>query len=226
MSPASPKSKHARTSTSATDAHETRTPSQERGQRRVEAILDAAAAIVAEEGVAAATVHGVARRARTSIGSMYHFFPDLESVLSALGERHVRGLRALLEALLDAGAPAEWGELPLADAVDEYLRPLLAYLEAHPDMMHVLRRPRPGGESRRNPELHALMSQLAEHLVRARTPRATPDQRTLRAATVLALVDGVLTRVERESTPPARLMMRELRRAIVAYLASYEAARR
>ena len=203
-------------------ASETRRPRQERGQRRVDAILDSAAAIVAEEGIAAATVHGIARRARTSIGSMYHFFPDLESVLSALAARHVDGLRAQLEDALAAGRTAEWGALPLGAAVAEFLRPLLAYVDAHPDVLHVLRRPRPGGDRERNPELRALMTQLAEQLVRSRTPRATPDQRHLRAVTVLALVDGVLTRAERVATPSARLMTRELERAVTAYLGSYE----
>lgn len=210
-------------STNVPDAgSETRRPRQERGQRRVDTILDSAAAIVAEEGIAAATVHGIARRARTSIGSMYHFFPDLESVLRALAARHVDGLRTQLEDALAGGTTAEWGALPLGAAVAAFLRPLLAYVDAHPDMLHVLRRPRPGGDRERNPELQALMTQLAEQLVRSRTPRATPDQRHLRAVTVLALVDGVLTRAERVATPSARLMTRELERAVTAYLGSYE----
>jgi AcrR family transcriptional regulator len=153
---------------------------------------------------------------------MYHFFPDLESVLRALAARHVDGLRAQLEDALAAGRTVEWGALPSGAAVAAFLRPLLAYVDAHPDVLHVLRRPRPGGDRERNPELQALMTQLAEQLVRSRTPRATPDQRHLRAVTVLAIVDGVLTRAEREATPPARLMTRELERVVTAYLGSYE----
>ena len=41
---------------------EPRRPQQERGQRRVESILDATSAIVAEEGAPAVTMHAIARR--------------------------------------------------------------------------------------------------------------------------------------------------------------------
>ena len=72
-----------------------RRPQQERGQRRVDAILDAAAELVAAGGIAAATMHRVAQRSRTAIGSMCHFFPDREAVLRALALRHTQALRAL-----------------------------------------------------------------------------------------------------------------------------------
>jgi len=197
----------------------TRRPLQERGQRRVDAILDAAAELVAEQGVAGVTVHGVARRARTAIGSMYHFFPDLEAVLGALADRHARTMRADLEALRTA--PVDWGALTLDAAVDGFLDPLLTYIERHPDVLHVLRRP--GRDRRRNPELEQIMLQTAAQIVAARTPGASAAARLARASTMLAIVDGVLTRTERVPTPPASTMMRELKRAIVAYLGSNEA---
>jgi AcrR family transcriptional regulator len=204
-------------------ARPSRRPLQERGQRRVDAILDAAAELVAEHGIAGVTVHGVARHARTAIGSMYHFFPDLDAVFEGLAERHAAAMRAQLEAL--SATPVDWAALTLDAAVDGFLDPLLGYIERHPDVLHVMRRPgRPGGDRRRNPELEKLMMQTAEHMVRARTPDASPAARAARAATMLALVDGVLTRTERVATPPVSTMTRELKRALVAYLESYEHA--
>ena len=87
-------------------------------------------------------------------------------------------------------------------------------------MLHVLRRP----GSSRDPELQALMTELAERLVSARMPGALPTQRQLRAVMVLALIDGVLTRAERVALPPPRVLTRELERAVAAYLGSYEGA--
>jgi AcrR family transcriptional regulator len=198
-----------------------RVPLQERGQRRVDAILDAAAVLVARHGVAGVTVHGVAREARTAIGSMYHFFPDLEAVLAALEARHVAQLAELLQRM-DAAA-IDWGALSTAEAVGGFLDPVLDYVERHPDLLHVTRRPgRPGGARRRNPRTEALLLQIAERIVCARDQRATSAQSAARAATMLAIVDGVLTRTERTTTPPASTMTRELKRALVAYLASYE----
>lgn len=52
-----------------------REPQQERGRQRVQTILDSAAAIVAQDGLAALSMQRLAKHAKTSIGSMYHFFP-------------------------------------------------------------------------------------------------------------------------------------------------------
>src|SRR5687768_3941077 len=52
-----------------------RAPRQERGRRRVDEILDAAEALIAEVGPAAVSIQELARRAGASVGSIYHFFP-------------------------------------------------------------------------------------------------------------------------------------------------------
>src|SRR5881628_1789936 len=96
-----------------------RHPQQLRGERRVEAILDAAAAILAEEGVSALTVQRLADRAQTSKGSLYHFFPDLRGVLCALADRHAAAMTALSsEMIADESIP--WATLPLLETVDRF----------------------------------------------------------------------------------------------------------
>jgi len=91
-----------------------REPRQERGQRRVNEILDAAAGLIAEVGPEAVTVQALAARAAASKGSMYHFFADRESVFLALANRHVRELGAWL-----AEARAERAEAVAHGSVDE-----------------------------------------------------------------------------------------------------------
>src|SRR5215216_5613088 len=98
-------------STAAGDADQqgppsTRVPRQERGRRRIDEILDAAAALIGEVGAEAVTVQALAARAGASKGSMYHFFPDRESVFLALAERHIDALRASLAAAREARADA------------------------------------------------------------------------------------------------------------------------
>ena len=61
-----------------------REPRQARARQRVNIILDAAAAEFAAVGYEAATTNAIARRAGTSIGSLYQFFPNKEAVLEAL----------------------------------------------------------------------------------------------------------------------------------------------
>lgn len=78
-----------------------RSPSRRRGELRVAVLLDAAAATFVEKGYQAATMTEIARRARSSIGSLYQFFPSKEALAGALlaryGEKVEGGLRALAD---------------------------------------------------------------------------------------------------------------------------------
>ncbi len=91
-----------------------RAPQQERGQRRVDQILDAAESVFAEFGVGAATMQVIADRAESSMGSLYHFFPNKESIVEALGSRYAEASRETNEQAM----PLEMANLP-ADALFE-----------------------------------------------------------------------------------------------------------
>jgi AcrR family transcriptional regulator len=198
---------------------EPRRPQQERGQRRVEAILDAAAAIIGEEGVSAATMHAIARRSQTTVGSMYHFFPDRDAVLLALLDRHARAVSELASQL----AALDWSRLSLEEVVERFVDPLMAYAVEHPDVLPVIHTVEAFNlqEVRRTaPE--SLMFQLAESIVAGRTPEAPRAERTARAATVLAVVEGVAGRMARSPIPSPTAMRRELKRLLVAYLSAFE----
>jgi AcrR family transcriptional regulator len=90
---------------------------QERGQRRIAAILDAAASLFTARGVAGTTMSAIAEKSATSIGSLYQFFPNREALVEALAEQYLadwqqmraesasarpRGLRASIDAGIDA----------------------------------------------------------------------------------------------------------------------------
>ncbi|HEX6533904.1 MAG TPA: TetR/AcrR family transcriptional regulator [Gemmatimonadaceae bacterium] len=195
---------------------EARRPLQERGQRRVEAILDAAAEMVAERGIAGVTMHGIATRSGATIGSMYHFFPDQVSVLDALAARHQASLRALLERL----GHTRWSALSTREAVDRFVDPLFDYNESHPDLLSVIRYVRERGTECCDAQIERLMLELAERVVAECQPRATAAERAARGATMLAVIDGVAERTSQVPTPPHRTMIRELKRVLVAYLES------
>jgi AcrR family transcriptional regulator len=194
-----------------------RQPQQLRGERRVEAILDAAAAIIAEHDVGALTVQALADRAQTSKGSLYHFFPDLRGVLGALADRHTAALTALSsEMIADASIP--WATLPLGDVIDRFLAPL-AYLKAHPDLLALARTPEAIARS-----THRLLPyrNLAAHLLHRRCPRLTPRQRLAGASAMVAMVDGVVSYGLRADDVSPEQMMVELRRALCAYLGALD----
>jgi len=59
-------------------------PQQERSTRRLAGFLDAAAKLFAEVGYEAATMTAVAERSGSSIGALYNYFPDKQSIAFTL----------------------------------------------------------------------------------------------------------------------------------------------
>jgi len=74
--------------TQTTEASERRVPKQARSEQRVAAILAAAEEVIAQNGFDGTTLTEVARRAGTSIGSLYQYFPDKPAVAAALASRY------------------------------------------------------------------------------------------------------------------------------------------
>ncbi len=80
-----------------------REPRRRASEDVVDSILIAAAALIGEMGnLADVTTNHVAERAGVSIGSLYRYFPDKESIVAALDLRHrrasaVRFLRSLAD---------------------------------------------------------------------------------------------------------------------------------
>ena len=62
-------------------------PTQQRAIATVEAILEAAARILVEEGYAAASTNAIAALAGVSIGSLYEYFPAKEAIFAELRRR-------------------------------------------------------------------------------------------------------------------------------------------
>ncbi len=107
-----------------------RPPQQERSQRTLERLLDAAEAIILEEGVDAANVAAVAKRAKSSVGAFYARFPDKEALVRAVCERFAAQARATMDAVLQ---PARWEGQALEAVLGAGLR----------FMLHVARERRP-----------------------------------------------------------------------------------
>ncbi|NYG54827.1 TetR family transcriptional regulator [Nocardioides perillae] len=75
------------TETNERSAARRRVPRQARSRARVEAVLDAAAALVVEHGVEALTTRAIADAAGVPVASLYQYFADKEDVLLALADR-------------------------------------------------------------------------------------------------------------------------------------------
>jgi AcrR family transcriptional regulator len=103
-----------------------RQPSQARGKERVRVILAAALAMFKENGVEEVTTNDIAERARIPIGSLYRYYPNKDTIITALTELVVEDLSQLFT---DIGkhpllAHLSWDEvlLLIADAWVNYVR--------------------------------------------------------------------------------------------------------
>jgi AcrR family transcriptional regulator len=74
-------------------------PTRARGVQRVAGLLDAGAALFAENGYETTTMTQIAKRAGASIGSLYQFFPSKEVLAEALFARYVERAASMLEDL-------------------------------------------------------------------------------------------------------------------------------
>ncbi|WP_405558119.1 TetR/AcrR family transcriptional regulator [Streptomyces sp. NBC_01171] len=99
---------------------------QRRGVERRRAILDAAEALLAEQGYEAATLKAIGERAGIPTASMYHYFPDRHQVDAELLQHHVRQLEAILSGVLENPEPCT-----LDGIADALIDAVLAYFRSH-----------------------------------------------------------------------------------------------
>jgi AcrR family transcriptional regulator len=95
-------------------------PTQSRSSKRLDHLLDAAAAIVDEGEAERMTTAEVAERAGASIGTVYRYFPDRLAILAALRQRATRRFRQKLAEELSIEHPEDWMSL-LDTVVDVYV---------------------------------------------------------------------------------------------------------
>jgi AcrR family transcriptional regulator len=85
-------------------------PTQDRSKETVEAILQATALVLKREGYDRASTRRVAEVAGVSVGSLYQYFPNKESLVVALYNRHLRELISMFEVRFEESVRARLPE--------------------------------------------------------------------------------------------------------------------
>jgi AcrR family transcriptional regulator len=113
-----------------------RTPVQSRSQQTVARILDAASSLLENTPLDDVTTTRVAAQAGVSIGGLYRFFPDKQSIIDAVAVRHVHQFRLSLEENVVKVLEAQLADLESFDpavVLDSVVDAYVQYLDAHPD---------------------------------------------------------------------------------------------
>ena len=104
-----------------------RNPVQERSQETVQRIIQAATRLLERTPIEDLTTHRIAAEAGLSVGGLYRFFPDKQSIVDAIAVAHVEEFRAGFETRVPSvtltGGPAFLGSV-----IDAYI----AFLDDHP----------------------------------------------------------------------------------------------
>ncbi len=112
-----------------------RAPVQMRSQQTVQRVLDAASALLQRVSLEEITTTRIAEEAGLSIGALYRFFPDKQSIIDAIAVRHVEQFKAEVEPKLLKLVVREAVSLKFDPAVvlDAVIDAYVVYLDAHPD---------------------------------------------------------------------------------------------
>jgi len=95
-------------------------PSQRRSRERYERILEAAAAVLVDQGGDAFRMSDVVERSGVPFGSLYQYFPDKTALIGTLAERYNETGRACVAAALAEVKTAKDLHPALCRIVDEY----------------------------------------------------------------------------------------------------------
>ncbi|MEM9477738.1 MAG: TetR/AcrR family transcriptional regulator [Pseudomonadota bacterium] len=100
------------------DLHWRRESQQTRGEKTQNALLDAAEELIVEKGVDGTSIGDVAKRAGSSVGSVYHHFKDKKALFYALFHRMTQ---AMAEQTRQAAEPTRWEGASVRDLLDGFL---------------------------------------------------------------------------------------------------------
>lgn len=95
-------------------------PQQERSIQRLDAIMEAAVHLIAENGVGNLKMTDLAARAGVPIGSLYQFFPERAAVVRALHDRHTERVESGAQRVFSKVTSLSEVEALLGMAVDSF----------------------------------------------------------------------------------------------------------
>ena len=188
-----------------------RIPRQERGERRVAELLDAAAAVIAETGYEAATMCAIAERARASIGSLYQFFPNKESITQALRIHYSRQFDELCIPLSE-----EARTVNLEHLVRHLISLTVSFIDGHPAFLALMDAP----SSTRTPAaIKRVIRDRFTKMFRARKPRMSPEKAGQLANVTLKILKG-MNELYAENPQRKRQCIQEYQAVLLSYLNS------
>jgi len=154
--------------------HRLRPPRQARSRESRERVLDAFAAMLAEQPFEKITIATLARRARVAVTSIYARFDDKRALVLALHERHFEQTMRQTAALLD---PARWEGADLETVVRGVVAGVVTHLRPRAALLRAALLVNDPDVEARVAELMRRCSELLAQLLRPRLRHLPADAR-------------------------------------------------
>jgi AcrR family transcriptional regulator len=186
-------------------------PQQERSTRRLAGILDAAAEIFVEVGYEAATVTAIAERSGSSIGALYNYFPDKQSIAYTLVNQYAQEVEAHWRPLM------EQAEMAYAEFADLFIERITRFAQERPAYLSLLEAPI---RFRRDPAARKASRIAIAKAFQAKNPSLSKEQSLLAAKASLQIVRGMMTLYEEADPKEKVLVVAEFKKVLTLYLGS------
>jgi AcrR family transcriptional regulator len=160
------------------------------------AILDAAEAIAAKEGLQGTSLQAVSHRAGVAVGTIYNYFHDRDNLFEELLARR----RAELFKSIEAGAKRHSGAR-FETQLDAFVRAIFLFFDVRRDFLRLVLQPEQIGDRKRRSTIEQLLAQ-AERIVRVgvREKRLRDLDARLVASVLVSMLRGVLhARADRDA---------------------------
>lgn len=194
-----------------------KTPVQARSAITVEAISEATIQVLLSHGSERLTTTRIANRAGVSVGTLYQYYPNKESVLFAALEHHLNTVLAKVEAACEGAC-----HKPLAEMIKEMVEAFVGAKMEHADISAALYRVSAdvGGPALIK-QISQRMRRAVEAMLQTATDIASPPERLV-IETMLAAMAGTMRSLLEAGASPS--IVRKSQEQLVLLCQSYTAA--
>ena len=187
-------------------------PQQERATRRLANFLDAAAKLFEEIGYEAATMTAIAERSGSGIGTLYHYFPDKQSMAFAVLNQYAQEIEAHWKPLMEQAETLSHHEF-----AEMFLQYVTEFIRERPAYLKLLAAPI---RFSRNPAARRALRVAIANAFRAKDSSLTNEKALLAANIALQMVKGMTTLYAEAGPGEKPLIIAEYKKALTLYLGS------
>ncbi len=187
-----------------------RTPQQERGEQRKASMLNAAGQLFARLGYEVTTMTAIAEKSASSIGALYQYFPDKETIALALRTQYSDEMDDRWTALIEIAAG-----LSIAELGEKIIDLMVGFLQEHPAYFNLLSAPL---AYRRSDQARLRLRKRFAAVIREKQASLS-NADSLRLANVALEIVKSLNPLYAVASKPERLqLVREYKLVLVSYL--------